>query len=183
VKNYFKTNRGNIGVGARIQEGFLVGETDNGWESVADWVIARYDLRVRARLAAMGLDVDSEGPITVDAIRQAVQSKSGLEIEEMTPEGITNAVNKKLASELSQVLGFEVSTVFDAEALKAEVKEQVLQSLSGGSGAGIITGDTLEELKAAATFARAGLVGDEKIKAQNRYRQKKYRRKHIQIWQ
>jgi hypothetical protein len=183
VKNYFKTNRGNVGVGERVKEETIAEGQSSGWEAVADWVIARYDVRVRARLAAMGLEVDGEGPITVDAIREAVQAKSGLQIDELTPEGITEAVNKKLASELSAVLGFEVSTVFDSEALKSEVKEQVLQALAGGHGAGIIAGDTLEELKAAATFARAGLVGDEKRKAQARYRQKKYRRTHSQIWQ
>jgi hypothetical protein len=183
MKNYFATERGNRGIGERIKEDWDGSQPSDGWDSVADWALARYDLRIRAKFEAMGLKIESEGPITVESIREAVSSKSGLTIEELTPQGIAKALDAKLAAELSREMRLEVSTVFDQETLKQEIKNQVIDALGSGSGAGVVTGRTLHALRFAATFAKAGIVGDEKQTLINRYKQKKYRRSHRQIWQ
>jgi hypothetical protein len=95
---------------------------------------------------------------------------------------VAKALDEKLAREVSSLLRLEVSTVFDTEALKSEIKSQVIEQVGGGSGAGVINRATLERLKSAATYARAGVVGDEKKREQARVRQKKYRHNHRQIW-
>jgi hypothetical protein len=182
MKNYFATKRGNAGIGERIKEESAGGVPSDGWERVADWALDRYSLRIRARLEAMGLVVDADGPLTVDAIKDAVRAKTGLDIQDLTPDGVAKALDEKLAREVSGLLRLEVSTVFDTEALKSEIKSQVIERVGGGSGAGVINRATLERLKSAATYARAGVVGDEKKREQARVRQKKYRHNHRQIW-
>lgn len=179
--NIFKTARGNEGIAERINEAARSGQSD-GWEGVADWALNRYDTRVRARLRIMGLDVPDSGPLTVQTLKDVVRAKSGLDIEDLTPEGVSLALDKRLAAELSRELGFEVSTVFNTDSLRIEVKSGVMAALDAGRG-GPLHGDTLEDLRAVATFVRAGLVGDDRRKALNRYKQKKYRRNNKQIWE
>lgn len=182
MRNMFKTVRGNAGIGERIQELARDGVTGNDWEPVADWALARYDTRIRAVLRKKGLDIQDDGPLTVESLKLTIERRSGLEIAELTTEGVAAAFDKRLAAELSRVLGLEITGVFDQVALKEQIKQQVVQKLANGSGGALIKGDTLEALKVAATFARAGLSGVEKQRAMNRYRQKKYRRNHRLTW-
>ena len=178
----FKTKRGNEGIAERIQEQAADGDVSEGWEAVADWALNRYDTRVRARLRVMGIDVPDDGPLTVQNMLEAVRSKSGLDIVDLTPQGVTDAVDKRLAVELSRALGFEVSTVFNQDALKLEVKGRVLELLADGRGGAVVSGRSLTSLRAAATFAAQGFGPDERKKAQNRFKQKKYRKSNKLVW-
>lgn len=187
MKNYFKTKKGDAGIGERFKEGMALLPPDAVptaavYESVADWIFDRYDLRIRARFARMGLKMPEDGPLTVESIRDMVRARSGLEIEELTPDGVMRAVDQQLAAQLSERLGFTVSTVFDVETVKAEVKAQVLEKLANGEGAGVIKGRSLRKLRAVATFARAGWTVPEAQKVLNRIYQKRYRRRNVEKW-
>jgi hypothetical protein len=181
MKNYFKTKRGNAGIGERVTEVARETAGASGWESVADWALKRYDTRIRAKLRKMGIDVPGDGPVTVELLRSTVQQKSGLEIAELTPRGIADALDTRLAAELSRELGITVTTVLNEADMRAQIKAAVLDKMAGGGRSGLLSGDTLQELKLAATFARAGIVGAEKRRAMVRYYNKKYRITHRQV--
>jgi hypothetical protein len=186
-RNYFKSERANAGAARRFDEAMAAlpegAEPDTSvYEAVADWVFDKYDLRIRAKLARVGLKLPEDGPLTVEAVRDLVRSRSGLELEDLTPDAIMKAVDAELAKQLSERLGFTVSTVFDAEVVKAEVKAQLLEKLANGDGAGILKGRALTRLRSVATFARAGFTPDEAKKVMNRIYQKRYRRRNKEVW-
>lgn len=177
----FRTVRGDAGIGERIKEAALAGGVDGGWDEVSDWALERYDTRIRARLREWGLDVDDDGVLSVETIKEAINTRSGLDIQEFDKAGVREAVEKKLASELSRVLGFEVTSVFDADLLKQQVRDGVLGEFSGGRSS-LVGADNFRALKAASTFARAGLSDLEVKRAANRWYSAKYRRNHAQKW-
>ena len=183
--NYFQTHRGDAGIQQRYSEavsGFDISQLTPGYvaEKIADWALDRYDLRVRAAFRKAGIDIGDDGQLTVEGIKAKIAaSVDGLQIDELSPAGLMAAVDKQLAAQLSQKLGFEVSTVFDAAAAKAQVKAQVIEQLQAGTGGGILKGRTLHSLRRAGTLARAG--GDAKA-ALNRHYQRKYRKNHAQTW-
>lgn len=186
--SYFTTKRGDAGIGERYKEavsGLPEGApiTDTVLTVVADWAIDRYEVRVRAKLRAAGLEIPEDGPIDSKVIISKIKSAlDGLEVDSLTPEGLMLAIDKKLAAELSARLGFTVTTALNAEEVWAQVKAQVLLSLADGSGAALIKGATLRALRSRATFQRRGFDKDMEILLRNRKYQKKYRRTHKQQW-
>ena len=184
--NYFQTHRGDAGIQQRFGEavdGFDLSDITPEYvaEQIANFALARYDLRVRATLRRAGIQIDDEGPLTVEVILQKVRSAfEGLDIQELSPDGLRDAIDAQLAKQLSERLGFEVSTVFDAAAAREQVKQQVLQALQDGAGAGILKGRTLHSLRMAATLSRAG---PDARAALNRAYARKYRKHHAQTWE
>lgn len=186
--NYFATLRGDAGINRRfieatagVEDGQPISEVV--YTTIANWALARYDLRVRALLRKAGLELPDDGPLTVEVIKERVRSAmDGVEVEELTPEGVMQAVDKKLAAQLSARLGFEVSTAFDAESAKAQVKAQILEALSNGSGAGILKGRTLRNLRLAGTLARAGVGREDYTTMMNRIYVRRYARSHARTW-
>ena len=187
ANNYFKSQRADAGGANRLIEEIKNAPPSPGgsvlsWDGLADWLLQKYDSRVRAKLRGMGLNVPESGPLTVDGIKATIREKTGLEVEDMSVDGITAAFDKQMASELSERLGFQVSTVFDQAAMKAQVREVVLAKLADGTAAGLLKGKTLRAARSLATFQRAGISPDAAQKILNQKYQKKYRRTHKQIW-
>lgn len=186
MKNYFATKRGNAGIGERIREEIKTapdGVTSGGMEAVADWALTRYDTRVRAKLARLGIDVPEGEPFTVAVISERIKQASELDIQDLSKEGIMNAVDQALARTLSKELGAEVSTVFNGEVLKQEVKAALLVKLQDGSAVNFISKKLIRQLRRARTAKNAGVTSAEADKIANRAYQKKYRRKCEQIWE
>ena len=186
--SYFTTKRGDAGIGERYKAAVAGLEpgtsiTDDMLTTVADWAIERYEVRVRAKLRAAGLEIPADGPIDSATIISKIKSSlEGVEVDSLTPDGLMAAIDKKLAAELSTRLGFTVTTALNMEAVQAQVKAQVLLSLADGSGAALIKGATLRALRSRATFQRRGFDKEMEILLRNRKYQKKYRRTHKQQW-
>jgi hypothetical protein len=186
-ENYFATKKGDAGIGETFKDlvrefGLAVGSeiTQPVIEALIDAALWRYETRVRAVLLRAGIDVPQTGPLTVASVRETVRRLTGLELSELTPEGIMRSVDAKLSAQLSERLGFVVSTVFDAQKAREEVKAQVLVSLADGHGSGVIKGRVLHELRTVATFTREGA---DRKKVMARVYQKRYRRQHVQRWE
>ncbi len=180
----FNSKRANDGIDRRLLEEIQAAPPNASvsWEYAADWALSRYDKRVRAVLRDLGLDVPDTGAVTVQDILQAVNTRTGLELTELTPQAIMSAFDAQLAAQLSQRLGFTVSTALNPVQMRSEVKAQLLGMLAQGRGGGLVKGETLESLKQAATFARAGLSANEGKAALNRWYQRKYAKSHQRVW-
>lgn len=189
-KNYFQTTKGDAGIKNRLldvaAEGQKVAQTTGvplfSGEGAANFALSKYDSRVRAKLRSLGLQVPETGPLTVMQLRDGLRDKTGLEFEELTADSISSALDKQIAKQLSAKLGFEVTTVFDAAALKGQVKAAIVEKLKDGTALGLIKGASLTALRRAATFAKAGIDPVQAKKIQNQRRQKKYRRNHELVW-
>lgn len=186
-KNYFATTRGNAGIGQRIQalsaeiKSAPVGSTFS-MESVVDFALNRYDERIRAKLKRLGLDVPDDGPFTVQTISDNIKAHSGLELDSLTKEGVMQAVDGALSREFSEKFGVTVSSVFNAETLKSEVKAALLEKIQDGTAYGFVKGPLLRKVREIAALRRAGKTGEDGKKLRNAAYQKKYRRTHKSVW-
>ena len=184
VKKAFTGQRINAGVGERYAEAMAGLDAPDQSVStfVADWIFDAYDTRIRSQLGKMGLELPTDGPLTVDALKLLIEQRSGLDLAELSKDAVMNAIDKQFAKQLSERLGFEVSTVFNADIAKAEVKAEVLARLADGRGMSFLKGPALTRLRSLATFTRAGFTPDESRKALNRIYQKRYRRHNREVW-
>ena len=155
---------------------------DTGWSSVADWMLARFGGHVGAAMRRGGIEVEDGQPITLESLAELIRARSGLDIKELSADGVSKAVEERLARALSEQLGVPVTQVFDADALRAQVKAGLLEHLTRGGGAGILTYATTHRVRDTAALLAAGKEPSDKQKAQARLRQRKYRRTHKLQW-
>ena len=151
-------------------------------DEMVNQAIERFTPHVAAALRRAGIDVPEGEKLSLETIRQIINAKTGLDIEELTEESIAQAVDAKMAARLSEVLGVEVSTVLDAETLKEEVKAGALEAIQSGRATKLISAAMIRAVRAAATWKRAGVPVDERRKYLQRWYAKKYRRTHRQVW-
>lgn len=184
TKNYFSTPRGNKGLALKVLEEVknVPPGTRFSLEGVANAALDRYDTRIRAKLKKLGLDVPDDGPFTVEAISDNIRQHSGLELESLTKQGILNAVDGALSREFSEKFGVTVTSVFNPETLKSEVKAALLVKIQDGTAYGFVKGPLLRKLREIAALRRAGKTADDGQKLRNAAYQKKYRRTHKLVW-
>lgn len=187
MTKFFSSPKVRAGIQQRWEEaneGVKNGEPISGGavEYVVDFLLRKNEVLIRARFKRLGLEIPEDTEISVEAIVDLVRVKTGLDVQELTPDGIMRAVDGQLAAQLSEKLGLTVDTVFDVDAAKEQVKAQLLEKLANGDGAGILNGPALTRLRAVATFQRAGFTPKEMSNAYNRIYQKRYRRTHKEIW-
>ena len=187
--NFFKSERWNAGI-QNAFDGAVAGVDVEGAEPefingvgrlVADVALRHYDRRIRAYFARFGVDIGDD-VLTVESIREKVRAATGLEIEELTPQGIADALERPLAAAVSELMGFEITSVFDQGQFKEQVKAHVLARLIDGEGGGVLRGQTLHRLREAATYARAGAGPAERRRLLNRAYQRKFRKSNRQTW-
>lgn len=137
---------------------------------------------VTAALRRVGIDLPTDEPLTLESIRNAINDKTGLDIADLSEDGVTAAIDAQLARRLSDKLGIEVTSVRDPDALREQVKAAAIDAIRSGRANALISRATINRVRVAATWARAGVPVDERAQYLARWYQKKYRRKHKQAW-
>lgn len=182
----------------RVREGFWNDVIDGAWqrykdggrESVRDAVsqelvdraLGRYAEKIRAMFARGGIHIDPEQPITAAFLAELLSERTGLEIDNLSPEAVSAAVDKELSLRLSEVLLVPVSTVFDKEKLKADLMAGVRLAIADGRGAALLTKAMLKSARAYATWKRYSVDEREQRQILNRSYQRKYRLSYRQEW-
>lgn len=187
--NYFQSDRWDAGIQNRISEiripdtpgGDAPGVLEGLAVGAADLALTYYDKRIRAFFMRAGIDIGGD-ILTVDSIRQKLESASGLDIQELTQQGIADAIERRLAGQVSELLGFTVTRIFDPIELQEQVKSHVIARLIDGEGGGVLKGRVLHQLRVAASWERAGISSAERRRILSRHYQRKYRRNHDQTW-
>lgn len=150
-------------------------------DQIATMALASHGGKVRAALQRVGLDVGAGDELTPSAIGDAIKAKSGLEIEDFTPEGILKAVDQMLAKRISHETGIEITSVMGAS-LSDQLKAGVRLALRSGAAKKLI--GTLLDKKARrlATLKRLQSDAKEFKKVRNRKYQAKWRETHKLEW-
>lgn len=152
-------------------------------QAVADKVIRRYQAKIVAGFARAGVVIDPDQVLTAEGLMTIIADRTGLEITNMTPEGVTAAVDKMLSERLSAALGVPVSTVMDRQAMMASMEEGIKQAIRDGRAAEFISAHTMRAARQYATFKRRGIEGpDMHRQIMLRWYQKKYRRNNKLVW-
>lgn len=149
-------------------------------EQIADAAVKHHGDKVRAALARAGIEIP-EGELTVEGVREALQAKSGLEIEEFSAAGILKAVDAEMAKKLTEVTGIEIESVVGND-LQTTIKVGVRAALRDGMGYRLIGVLMQNRARKLATLKRLGSNQAELTKFRNRQYQAKYSRTHKQAW-
>lgn len=152
-------------------------------EAVADKVIQRYQAKIAAGFRRAGIEIEDGEPLTADKLLTIVQDRTGLEINNLTPEGVTSAVDRLLSERLSAALGVQVTTVLDRQAMMASLDEAVKQAIRDGRAAEFISKKAMKAARQFATFKRRGIGSKEdQRRVMLRIYQKRYRRHNKLVW-
>jgi len=151
---------------------------------LVDLAMERLRPRITAAMRRAGLPIEDGEDLSEDTIRRAINERLGIEIEELTPDGIRAALDQRMAGEVSRLLGVDVSAddLADAETLRARLLDAVKDAVASGRANKLISRALIRSVRRAATWARAGVPAEDRGAILNRYYQKRYRRKHVQVW-
>lgn len=144
--------------------------------------VDRFRPKIEAAMRAAGLQIADGQELTADTLVQAIKEKTGLELESLTPEGIADALDARIARELSTALGVEVSSVKNLENLKAELLASAVRSVQSGRASALMTAHVIKRVRAVSTWSKAGVEVPDRVKTMGALYQKRYRRTHRQVW-
>lgn len=147
---------------------------------IADAALNRHGEKVRAGLARVGLEVQGD-TLSAAAIAEAVSKKSGLEIDDFSPDGILRAVDRMIAYRLSEVSGVKIDSVI-GEDLPTVIKSAVRAALRSGTAKKLITHMLDRRARTVATLRRLGSDKAEYKKLRNRAYQSEWRKRYKQQW-
>lgn len=157
---------------------------DAAKDAIAQRAIERYGDKIRAALARAGLDVPADEPLTVDGIKAAVVEKTGLDLEDLTAEHLLDAADKLASQKLSADLGIEITSVMNGDTLAEVIKAEVRKAIDDGRAFELIKKGISMKARIAMTWKRAGLgeTAEDRERAYNAARQKRYRRRFKEVW-
>ena len=92
--------------------------------------IERYSEKIGAALNRAGLEVDPQN-LTLESIKAAIIEKTGLDLSDLSPSGMAEAVDRLAAQRLSAELGIEIATVAGG-ALQSAIRAGVAQAIAEG---------------------------------------------------
>lgn len=182
----------------RVREGFWNDVIEGAWErykeggresvqdaisdELVDRALGRYSEKIRAMFARGGVEIDPEQPITAQFLAQLISERTGLELNDLSPETVAAAVDKELSARLSEALRVPVSTVFDKAQLMEDLRAAIRLAIADGRGAELLTKGMVKAARAYATWKRHGAEGMERKRIENQAYQRKYRLYHRQVW-
>ena len=183
----------------RVREGFWNDVIDGAWErykeggreSVRDAVtqelldraLERYSDKIRAMFARGGVHIDPGEKITADFLTRLISERTGLDIYDLSPESIKNAVDRELTARLSEVLQVQVTSVFNEAQLKEDLKAGIRLAIADGRGAALLTKAMVKSARAYATWKRYSVAEHEQRRILNRGYQRKYRQSYKLVWE
>lgn len=152
-------------------------------EAIADKVLQRYQVKIAAGFRRAGVEIEDGEPLTAEKLLTIIKDRTGLEINNLSPEGVMSAVDRLLSERLSAAMGVTVTTVFDRQAMMAAMDESVKQAIRDGRAAEFIGKHAMRAARKYATFKRRGIESPEDHRRiMLAWYQKKYRRTHRLVW-
>lgn len=150
---------------------------------VAEKALERYQTHLAAAFARYGVQLDPGEQITVPVLLRVINEKTGLDVANLTPDGLSMAVDAHLAGRVSELLGVQVSSVHNLDGLKQNLIDAAKAAVISGRATKLISRGMITKMRAMKAFKDAGVIGElERLKVANRAYQKKYRRTHKEVW-
>lgn len=142
--------------------------------------IERYSEKIGAALSRAGLEVDPQN-LTLESIKAAIIEKTGLDLSDLSPSGMAEAVDRLAAQRLSAELGIEIGTVAGG-ALQSAIRAGVAQAIAEGRVSQLVGRGLTNRARAVMTWKRGGFDPKERIRIMGRIYQKRYRRHNVEVW-
>lgn len=146
-------------------------------------VSERYSARIAAALRRAGLSVADDDVLTPARIRELISEQSGIDLDELSTEGVARGIDRLASARLSEALGVEITTMATAEGLKQSLMAALVASIENGTAERLIAKVRAIRLRKVAQWRREGVdAAADQRRLENRARQQKYARTHSQIW-
>jgi hypothetical protein len=107
--------------------------------------------------------------------------KSGLDLTDLNPAAMAEAVDKLAASRLSAELGIEIASVAGGN-LAAAIRGGVAQAIADGRVSQLVGRGLTKRARVAMTWNRGGFDPKDRIRVMGRIYQKRYRRHNVEVW-
>lgn len=148
--------------------------------AIADSAILIFEERVRASMARAGVELPP-GPINSMSLLVVLRSKTGIDVRELSQDGVREAVKERMASAVEEVLGVRVD--LDA-GLDEIVHAAALAAVESGRGNALVSLRMAKMLRRAAAMKAAGIDPTrlELRRASNRVAARKYRARNKFTW-
>lgn len=189
----FNLNRANASGALDVAEQFWdyhksgMDISESALQLAIEAAVDKYQVHIAAAFARVGIVVTPGEKITASTLLDVINSKTGLQIEALTPTAVRQAYDTQMSARLTELLGVPVESLDNIEAIKQalidKVKEAAMSEKSVEAIRGVITKALIKKIKNLKTFKDAGLqTKEEQKKVMNRYYQKQYRRGHKEVW-
>lgn len=148
--------------------------------AIADSIGALFEDKIRAALSRAGLELPP-GAVTVQSLLELVKTRSGLDVEDATAEGIRDALQARLRAAVSELLGVDVDLTAGRDAVIRQAAAAALETGRPNKLVGVVA---LRQLRAvaAATAAEVDSTPAGLRRAQVRIAQRKYRARNGFKW-
>lgn len=148
--------------------------------AIADSIGAVFEGRIRAALRRAGIDLP-DGPVTVQTLLGLVRDRSGLDVQEVSADGIRDAIQARLRAAVVDLLGVDVDLTAGRDAVIRQAAAAALETGRPNRLVGVVA---LRQLRAVAAAAAVGLDTTPAglRRAQVRIAQRKYRARNRFKW-
>jgi hypothetical protein len=133
-------------------------------------------------LARIGLAWE-DGQVSAESIKAALSAKIGAEVQDLSPEGVAQALNVSISYQVGELLGVSGLDIMGGGDLVEQARALALEAIAGGRPSKLVPLSLMRQLKRAAAFQAAGLDPQDAAKASNRARQRRHRLRYRQVWQ
>lgn len=169
-----------VAVTDRLIEG---AEVDDALEAeLSERAVARYEPHLRAAFERYGVPIEQDAPITVDTLLGAIKLKTGLEIEELSVDGVTSAVDGEVSRRVSSLLGVEIDSMMVLDKVKEALVKSAVEAVASGRATRLISKAIIRRIRSGATWSQQGVPTDDRKTILNREYQRRWRKKYKQVW-
>lgn len=160
------------------------GETwsDATSETLVNRIIMRYRAHIAAALRKHGIEVEDTDTLDGETLLRIINARTGLDIAAWNHDAVKAALDTFMAARLSEVLGVEVASVQDVDAIKQLLIDAAADAVQSGRANEFISRAMIKKIRAAKAWRDGGVVKEDRAATLNRWYQKKFRRSHVAVW-
>lgn len=145
--------------------------------------LERYGDSIRAALRRAGFEIEDGDTLDANTIADLIREKTGLEFASLNSAAVIEYIDRQMSAKLSEMTGIQISTVYDAQALKEQMKEGVRQAILSDTAEKLLMRGLSAAAKKVVTWRRYGYTTKEsRRKVMQRLYSKRYAETHRQVW-
>lgn len=144
--------------------------------------ISRYSEKISAMLRRAGVEIENYEALDAEKLIEILSAALGYDLSDISEDGIIGAVDAEISRRVSQVIGFEVSSVLNAGSLATDIENAIVQMATERGAGGLVSSKLLKRLRIASTWARAGYDAADRRKVMLSVAQRRYRATNRMVW-
>lgn len=151
-------------------------------QELADRTLARYQKHLAAAFRRYGVNIGDDEVIDSTVLLRVINERAGTDIQHLTPDALMSGFDSVLSARASTLLGVEVSSVQNFDAVKAALVEGAVQAVQSGRATQLVSRALIKKVQAAKAWKNGNVPKEDRKEFLSRWYQKKYRRTHKGEW-